>query len=49
MKTSKSSQPEFAKRMMDQMPPEQRAKADAAGPKNQAVTWALSPLGVLLQ
>jgi hypothetical protein len=41
--------PEFAKRMMDQMPPEQRAKADAAGPKNQAVTWALSPLGVLLQ
>ena len=41
--------PEFAKRMMDQMPPEQRAKADAAGPKNQAVTWALSPLGVLMQ
>jgi Yip1 domain len=41
--------PEFAKRMMDQMPPEQRAKADAAGPRNQAVTWALSPLGVLLQ
>jgi hypothetical protein len=41
--------PEFAKRMMDQMPPDQRAKADAAGPKNQAVTWALSPLGVLLQ
>ena len=35
--------------MMDQMPPEQRAKADAAGPKNQAITWALSPLGVLLQ
>jgi hypothetical protein len=40
--------PQFAKNMMDQMPPEQRAKADAAGPKNQAVTWALSPIGLLL-
>ena len=40
--------PEFAKRMMDQMPPEQRAKADLQGPKNQAVTWAISPLGLLL-
>jgi hypothetical protein len=41
--------PEFAKRMMDQMPPEQRAAADARGPKTQAITWALSPLGVLIQ
>src|ERR1700759_4542189 len=39
--------PDFAKRMMDQMPAAQRAKADAAGPRNQAVTWALSPLGLL--
>ncbi len=41
--------PEFAKRMMDQMPPEQRAAADARGPKTQAVTWALSPIAVLIQ
>lgn len=41
-------QPEFAKRMMDQMPPEQRAAADARGPKTQAITWALSPLGLLV-
>jgi hypothetical protein len=40
--------PEFAKRAMDNMPPDQRAKAEAAGPKNQAVTWALSPLGLLV-
>lgn len=40
--------PEFAKRMMEQMPPEQRAAADARGPKTQAITWALSPLGLLL-
>lgn len=41
-------QPEFAKRMMDQMPPDQRAAADARGPKTQAITWALSPLGLLV-
>jgi Yip1 domain len=41
-------QPEFAKRMMDQMPPDQRAAADARGPKTQAITWALSPLGLLI-
>jgi ABC-type multidrug transport system fused ATPase/permease subunit len=40
--------PEFAKRMMDQMPPDQRAAADARGPKTQAITWALSPLGLLV-
>jgi hypothetical protein len=39
--------PEFVKRMMENMPAEQRAKADAQGPVNQAVTWALSPLGLL--
>jgi hypothetical protein len=40
--------PEFARHMMEQQPPEVRAAADAKGPKNQAVTWALSPLGVLI-
>lgn len=40
--------PEFAQRMMDQMPPEQRAAADARGPKTQAITWALSPIGLLI-
>lgn len=40
--------PEFAKRMMDQMPPEQRAAAEARGPRTQAITWALSPLGLLI-
>lgn len=40
--------PEFAKRMIDQMPPEARAKADQQGPRNQAVTWAISPLGLLV-
>jgi len=40
--------PEFAKRMMDQMTPEQRAKADRQGPINQEVTWALSPAGLLV-
>jgi hypothetical protein len=40
--------PEFMQRMMEQMPPEQRAAADARGPKSQAITWALSPLGLLI-
>jgi len=40
--------PEFAKRMVEQMPPEQKAAADARGPKTQAITWALSPVGLLL-
>ena len=40
--------PEFAKKMMEQQPPEVRAAAEAKGPINQAVTWALSPLGVLI-
>lgn len=40
--------PEFAKRMMEQMPPDRRAIADQQGPRNQAVTWALSPVGLLV-
>jgi hypothetical protein len=40
--------PEFARHMMEQQPPEVRAAAEAKGPINQAVTWALSPLGVLI-
>ena len=42
-------QPEFAKRMMDQMPPDQRAAADARGPKTQAIFWAASPIFLLVQ
>lgn len=40
--------PQFAKDMMERQPPEVRAAAEAKGPINQAVTWALSPLGVLI-
>jgi hypothetical protein len=40
--------PEFAKRMQEQMPPEQKAAADRRGPISQEVTWALSPIGLLL-
>lgn len=40
--------PEFAKRMMENMPPEQRAKQAQVGPMNQEVTWALAPFGLLL-
>jgi hypothetical protein len=40
--------PEFARHMLEQQPPEVRAAAEATGPRNQAVTWALSPLGVLI-
>ncbi|MGB6974581.1 MAG: YIP1 family protein [Terracidiphilus sp.] len=40
--------PEFAKRMMENMPPEQRAAADRRGPTTQAITWGISPLGLLL-
>jgi hypothetical protein len=40
--------PEFAKRMQENMPPEQRAAADRRGPTTQAITWALSPVGLLL-
>ncbi len=40
--------PAFAKRLMENMTPEQRAAADQRGPRGQAITWALSPLGLLL-
>lgn len=40
--------PEYAKRMMENMPPEQRAAQEARGPITQEITWALSPLGLLL-
>lgn len=40
--------PEYAKHMIEQMPPEAKAAMDAKGPRNQAVTWALSPIGLLL-
>jgi hypothetical protein len=40
--------PEFAKRMMENMTPEQKAAQEQKGPINQAVTWAISPLGLLL-
>ncbi len=40
--------PAFAKRMMENMPPERRAIAEKQGPINQEVTWALSPVGLIL-
>ena len=40
--------PEFAKRMMDRMPQEQRAKQEEQAPITKAITSALAPLGVLL-
>lgn len=40
--------PEWAKNMVERMPPEQRAAAEAKGPINQEVTWAISPLGLLV-
>ena len=43
-----NAMPEFAKRMQAQMPPEQKAAADRRGPITQEITWALSPIGLLL-
>jgi hypothetical protein len=40
--------PEYAKRMMENMTPEQRAERDRKGPISQEITWALSPLGLLI-
>ena len=40
--------PEWAKRMQENMPPEQKAAADRRGPATQAITWAISPIGLLL-
>lgn len=39
--------PEFAKRMMENMTPEQKAKQEQKGPVSQKITWAIAPLGVL--
>jgi hypothetical protein len=40
--------PEFAKHMMEQMTPEQKAAQEQRAPITQAVTAALAPFGVLL-
>ncbi|MGH9600026.1 MAG: YIP1 family protein, partial [Terracidiphilus sp.] len=40
--------PAFAKRMMDNMSPEQKAKQEQKGPISQEITWAVAPLGLLL-
>jgi len=40
--------PQFAKDMREKMAPEQRAQSDKYGAISQEVTWALSPLGLLL-
>ena len=40
--------PEFAKRMMENMTPAQKAKQEQAGPVSQKITWAIAPLGLLL-
>ncbi len=40
--------PEMAKRMMENMPPDQKAKQEQRGPVAQKVTWALAPFGLLL-
>jgi hypothetical protein len=40
--------PEFAKHLMERMPPEQRAKQEQRAPITKAITTAITPLGVLL-
>jgi uncharacterized integral membrane protein len=40
--------PEFARHILEQQPPEQRAKQEQKAPTTKAVTTALTPLGVLL-
>jgi len=40
--------PEWAKRMQDQQPPEAKAQAAKFGAIGQEITWALSPVGLLL-
>jgi hypothetical protein len=40
--------PEFAKRMMDQMPPEKRAQQEEKAPIVKAITSAFTPLGIVL-
>ena len=45
---SQREMPEFFKRMMENMTPEQRAQQERAGPISQEINWALAPLGLLL-
>jgi hypothetical protein len=45
---NQQNMPEFAKRMQENLTPEQRAKQDQTGPIAQKITWAISPLGLLL-
>lgn len=40
--------PEFAKRMMENMNPEQRAQQAQRGPISQEITWAAAPVGLLI-
>jgi hypothetical protein len=40
--------PQYAKNLVENMTPEQRAAQEARGPISQEVTWALSPIGLLL-
>lgn len=40
--------PEMAKRMMENMTPEQKAAQEQRGPIAQKVTWAIAPFGLLL-
>jgi hypothetical protein len=45
---SQQQSPEWAKRMQENQPPEAKAQAAKMGPISQEVTWALSPVGLLL-
>ena len=40
--------PDWAKRMQENQPPEAKAQAAKIGPISQEITWALSPLGLLI-
>jgi len=40
--------PEFAKRMMENMTPEQKARQEQRGPISQEITWAAAPAGLLI-
>jgi hypothetical protein len=45
---NQQASPEWAKRMQDQQPPEAKAQAARIGPISQEVTWALSPIFLLI-
>lgn len=40
--------PEAAKRMMENMSPEQKARQEQRGPISQEITWGLAPFGLLV-